>query len=74
MRGAESRTLLVTSDECDFLYKCTEIYAPEHERTVLWNDPAIGVDWPVKDPLVSKKDEAGLPLAQHTNLMAYEPR
>lgn len=61
----------VTSDECDFLYKCTEIYAPENERTVLWNDPAIGVQWPVTTPVLSKKDEAGLPLAQHTQLMDY---
>lgn len=58
----------VTSDECDFLYKCTEVYAPENERTVLWNDPAIGVQWPVSAPVLSKKDEAALPLSQHTHL------
>jgi len=61
----------VTSEECDFLYKCTEIYAPENERTVLWNDPSIGVRWPVTQPLLSKKDEAGLPLAQHTLLPEF---
>jgi len=61
----------VTSDECDFLYKCTEIYAPENERTVLWNDPAIGVQWPTTTPLLSKKDEAGLALEQHTQLPEY---
>jgi dTDP-4-dehydrorhamnose 3,5-epimerase len=61
----------VTSDEADFLYKRTESYAPENERTVLWNDPAIGVQWPVTNPVLSKKDEGGLPLAQHTQLMDY---
>ena len=44
------------SDETDFLYKCTALYAPECEYSVLWNDPAIGIDWPTKQPLLSKKD------------------
>ena len=51
----------VTSDSADFLYKTTEYYAPEAERCILWNDPAIGIVWPVLDapPTVSPKDAAG---------------
>lgn len=56
---------LVTSDSADFLYKTTEYYAPEHERCLLWNDPAVGIDWPLgsAQPLLSAKDALGLPLA-----------
>jgi dTDP-4-dehydrorhamnose 3,5-epimerase len=55
---------LVLSETADFLYKTTEYYAPEHERCVLWNDPAIGIDWPlggVPDgrPALSAKDQVG---------------
>jgi dTDP-4-dehydrorhamnose 3,5-epimerase len=55
---------LVTSPSADFLYKTTDYYSPEHERCVLWNDPAMGIDWPlISDPLVSAKDAAGKLLA-----------
>lgn len=55
---------LVTSDSADFLYKTTEYYAPEHERCIIWNDPALGIDWPLEgDPQLSVKDQAGLRLA-----------
>jgi dTDP-4-dehydrorhamnose 3,5-epimerase len=51
---------LVTSDSADFLYKTTEYYAPEHERCILWNDPALGIDWPRNIvPILSEKDRAG---------------
>ena len=57
---------LVLSDLADVLYKSTDYYAPEHERSLLWNDPAVGIDWPLDgiEPLMSAKDAAGLPLAQ----------
>lgn len=56
---------LVTSDSADFLYKTTDYYAPEHERSLLWNDPAVGVEWPlVGAPLLSAKDLAGKPLGE----------
>jgi dTDP-4-dehydrorhamnose 3,5-epimerase len=52
---------LVLSDSADFLYKTTDYYAPQHERSVLWNDPAIGVDWPTDgEPTLSAKDKAGV--------------
>lgn len=44
------------TDDTDFLYKCTALYAPEHEQAVRWDDAAIGIDWPLKQPLLSKKD------------------
>lgn len=44
------------TDDTDFLYKCTALYAPDCEQSILWNDPAIGINWPTKNPLLSKKD------------------
>ena len=54
---------VVLSDVAEFLYKTTDYWYPEHERTLLWNDPALGIDWPVADPLLAPKDAAGTPLA-----------
>jgi len=55
---------LVLSEAAQFLYKTTDYYSPEHERTLLWNDPAIGVSWPLEGaPLLKPKDAAGTPLA-----------
>ena len=54
---------LVLSDKADFLYKTTDYYAPEFERSILWNDPTIGIQWPLnEEPQLSIKDEASLPL------------
>lgn len=54
---------LVLSEHAEFLYKTTDYYAPEHERCLLWNDPALGIDWPLDAaPLLSDKDRAGVPL------------
>jgi dTDP-4-dehydrorhamnose 3,5-epimerase len=48
---------LVLSEYADFLYKTTEFYAPEYERTILWNDPALAIRWPVaEEPIMSEKD------------------
>jgi dTDP-4-dehydrorhamnose 3,5-epimerase len=55
----------VLSREAEFTYKCTDYYAPEHERCILWNDPSISIDWPILPgltPVLSQKDENGLPL------------
>jgi len=49
---------LVTSESAEFLYKTTNYYAPEFERSILWNDPAIGIQWPiVGEPTLSNKDK-----------------
>jgi dTDP-4-dehydrorhamnose 3,5-epimerase len=54
---------LVLSESADFIYKATDYYAPEHERCLIWNDPAVGINWPVNmEPILSAKDRAGLPL------------
>lgn len=53
----------VLSETVDFQYKCTDYYHPEDEIGVIWNDPAIGIDWPVDDPMLSDKDKVLLPLA-----------
>ena len=52
----------VVSEEALFAYKCTEYYAPAAELSVLWNDPEIGIAWPITAPVLSKKDAAGVPL------------
>lgn len=56
---------LTLSEQAEFLYKTTDYYAPSHERAILWNDPAIAIDWPLADltPVLSGKDMAALPLA-----------
>jgi dTDP-4-dehydrorhamnose 3,5-epimerase len=53
-------------DGTDFIYKCTEFSAPQDERTILWSDPSIGIEWPDLGmaPLVSAKDAAGVPFAE----------
>jgi len=55
---------VVLSEVAEFLYKTTDYWYPEHERTLLWNDPALRIDWPVADPLLAPKDAAGTPLAE----------
>jgi len=52
---------VVTSESADFLYKTTAYYAPEHERTIRWDDPDIGIEWPLNgSPTVSAKDQDGV--------------
>ncbi|WP_372811200.1 dTDP-4-dehydrorhamnose 3,5-epimerase [Litorivivens sp.] len=56
----------VLSESADFLYKCTDYYAPEHERCLRWDDPSVAIDWPLVDgvaPCLSDKDAAGALLA-----------
>jgi dTDP-4-dehydrorhamnose 3,5-epimerase len=61
---------LALSDATEVLYKTTDYYAPEHERCVLWNDPEVGIDWPLEGvPVVSEKDARGVRLA---HAQAYE--
>lgn len=56
---------LVVSESAEFLYKTTDYYAPEFERSIRWNDPAIGIEWPIENaPVLAKKDEVGSLLGQ----------
>ena len=46
----------VLTDKADFVYKCTDYYHPEDEGGIIWNDPDIGIEWPITDPIISDKD------------------
>jgi dTDP-4-dehydrorhamnose 3,5-epimerase len=61
----------VTSGIAEVEYKCTDYYDPQHELRILWNDPAIGVEWPAIEPILSEKDRLGRPL---TEWAEYLPR
>ncbi len=56
---------VVTSDTAEFLYKTTDYWYPEHERSLLWNDPAVGVQWPIQGlPQLAAKDAVGRALGE----------
>jgi dTDP-4-dehydrorhamnose 3,5-epimerase len=56
---------VVLSDSAEFLYKTTDYWYPEHERSLLWNDPTVGVEWPIDfEPQLAAKDAAGKPFGQ----------
>jgi dTDP-4-dehydrorhamnose 3,5-epimerase len=57
----------VLSERAEIVYSCSREYAPELERTILWNDPALAISWPVKGPLLSVKDAAGVLLSEAEN-------
>ncbi len=53
----------MTGESATLLYKCTDFYAREHERTIRWDDPTLAIEWPLVDgrpPLISEKDRAGV--------------
>ncbi|MCU0644242.1 MAG: dTDP-4-dehydrorhamnose 3,5-epimerase [bacterium] len=56
----------VLSDQADFIYKVSDEYSPELDSGIRWNDPDIGIDWPISDPLLSEKD-LSLPLLKDAN-------
>jgi dTDP-4-dehydrorhamnose 3,5-epimerase len=59
--------ILVTSPSADFLYKCTDLYSPAHERTLAWDDPTLGIRWPLPSglaPVLSAKDKQGKNFAE----------
>lgn len=61
---------VVLSDVVEFVYKATEYYAPEHERSIFWNDPTLAIDWPlISTPLLSEKD-AVAPSFRDAEIMA----
>jgi dTDP-4-dehydrorhamnose 3,5-epimerase len=60
----------VTSESADVVYKCTTLYDGPNDRGIRWNDPAIGIDWPIDAPVLSAKDEAA-PLLREAVLPEY---
>lgn len=62
---------LVLSESVDFFYKCDQSYSPQHEVSVRWNDPAIGIQWGVERPVLSAKDADAPLLADVGNLPVY---
>jgi dTDP-4-dehydrorhamnose 3,5-epimerase len=61
----------VLSDVAEVLYKTTEEYSPKYEAGILWNDPDIGITWPIKDPILSEKDKKWPPLREAWNEFVY---
>ncbi|MBI3301118.1 MAG: dTDP-4-dehydrorhamnose 3,5-epimerase, partial [Deltaproteobacteria bacterium] len=54
----------VISESALFMYKCTDFYTPQAEGGILWNDPDIGIDWPIHTPILSEKDKRYPPLSK----------
>ena len=63
----------VLSDTADFVYKCTALYEPQHDRGIRWNDPALAIPWPVASPQLSPKDTSAPLLADAPVLPEYVP-
>ncbi|MGH0037843.1 MAG: dTDP-4-dehydrorhamnose 3,5-epimerase [Myxococcota bacterium] len=65
----------VLSESAQFEYKCTDFYDPEDEIAILWNDPDIGIEWPIDDPTLSKRDVAARRLRDFDEgeLPVFEP-
>jgi dTDP-4-dehydrorhamnose 3,5-epimerase len=55
---------VVTSDVADVQYKTSDYYSPKDERVLLWNDPEVGIRWPVASPVLNERDQRGTPLRQ----------
>lgn len=66
----------VVSEVAELQYKCTDLYDPTSEITLAWDDPALGIEWPVREPLLSAKDRMGRRLAEvaEGELPRYSPR
>jgi dTDP-4-dehydrorhamnose 3,5-epimerase len=62
----------VLSQEADVLYKVTDVYAPDLERSICWNDPEIGIRWPIEEPILSLKDAHLPPLREANNNFRFD--
>ena len=59
------------SASAEVQYKCTGLYTPSSEGTVAWDDPEIGIEWPLADPILSARDQAGMSLAEYRRTPAF---
>jgi dTDP-4-dehydrorhamnose 3,5-epimerase len=64
----------VLSEEADVEYKCTALYDPADEIAIRWDDPAIGIPWPIREPVISARDRAAPPLAECVERLKEMPR
>lgn len=64
---------IVLSEFADFVYGCTDYFAAEYDRGIRWDDPTIGVEWPIADPIISRKD-AQAPLLEEVEVLPEYPR
>lgn len=64
----------VLSDIAEVMYYCTKSYAPDYERGIIWNDPALAIEWPVKNPVLSRKDSENLSLEKADNNFEFDDR
>ncbi len=62
---------LALSEFAEVQYKCTGFYSPPSEGTLAWNDPQVGIDWPIADPIVSARDSAGMTLVEYIARPAF---
>lgn len=66
--------LCALTDDADVVYKCTALYDAASDRSILWNDPDIGIEWPIREPLLSPKDAAAPRLKDATVLPRWSDR
>lgn len=64
---------LTLEDQTIFSYKCTAYYAPDHERVIAYNDPLLGIEWGIDDPVLSEKDAKGAPFGAFDSPFTYKP-
>jgi dTDP-4-dehydrorhamnose 3,5-epimerase len=65
----------VLSESADFFYKCDALYSPADEKVLRWNDPALGIDWGITDPILSARDQQGRTLLELADMLPrFEPR
>jgi dTDP-4-dehydrorhamnose 3,5-epimerase len=74
--GGFAHAFLALSEHAEFLYKCTELYHPEDEHGIIWNDPKLKIEWPIDDPLLSAKDQKFTSISElgPEKLPKYQPK
>jgi dTDP-4-dehydrorhamnose 3,5-epimerase len=65
---------VVRSESADFFYKCDALYSPADEKVLRWNDPALGIDWGITDPILLARDQQGPTLEELADMLPrFEP-